>query len=87
MALIEQIEKQLNILPPEKQNEVLDFILFLQQRAPSAPSPMVAEEERSQRIRAALQTLAELKTFASISDPVAWQKEIRQDRPLPGRSS
>jgi Protein of unknown function (DUF2281) len=31
MTLLEQIEKQLNTLPPEKQREVLDFIAFLQQ--------------------------------------------------------
>ncbi len=31
MTLSEQIEKQLNTLPPEKQREVLDFIAFLQQ--------------------------------------------------------
>jgi Protein of unknown function (DUF2281) len=33
MTLLEQIEKQLSDLPPEKQQEVLDFIAFLQQRA------------------------------------------------------
>ena len=33
MTLLEQIEKQLSALPPEKQSEVLDFIAFLQQRA------------------------------------------------------
>jgi hypothetical protein len=32
MILLEQIEKQLGQLPLERQNEVLDFILFLQQR-------------------------------------------------------
>ncbi|MEW6285040.1 MAG: DUF2281 domain-containing protein [Chloroflexota bacterium] len=32
MTLLEQIEKQLSSLPPEKQSEVLDFIAFLQQR-------------------------------------------------------
>jgi hypothetical protein len=32
MTLTEQIQKQLNALPPEKQGEVLDFVLFLQQR-------------------------------------------------------
>jgi hypothetical protein len=32
MTLLEQIEKQLSALPPEKQIEVLDFIVFLQQR-------------------------------------------------------
>lgn len=32
MTLVEQIQKQLKTLPPEKQGEVLDFIAFLQQR-------------------------------------------------------
>lgn len=36
MTLIEQIEKQLSALPPEKQNEALDFIAFLQQRMNAA---------------------------------------------------
>ncbi|HEY9152493.1 MAG TPA: DUF2281 domain-containing protein [Anaerolineales bacterium] len=33
MTLLEQIEKQLSKLPPERQTEVLDFIAFLQERA------------------------------------------------------
>jgi Protein of unknown function (DUF2281) len=32
MTLLEQIEKQLSALPPEKQSEVLDYIASLQQR-------------------------------------------------------
>ena len=32
-----------------------------------------------------LKKLAELGTFSEIEDPVAWQREIRKDRPLPGR--
>ena len=83
MALFDQIEKQLTQLPPEKQNEVLDFILFLRQRLQSAPA--MTDAERGQRIKAAFQTLAKLNTFGDIEDPVAWQKQIRQDRPLPGR--
>lgn len=35
MTLQEQIQKQIAKLPPEKQNEVLDFISFLQQRSPT----------------------------------------------------
>jgi hypothetical protein len=34
---------------------------------------------------AALRKLRKLGTFKEISDPVAWQREIRKDRPLPGR--
>jgi hypothetical protein len=34
---------------------------------------------------AALRKLRELGTFKDIIDPVAWQREIRKDRALPGR--
>ena len=34
---------------------------------------------------AALRQLRKLGTFKEITDPVAWQREIRKDRPLPGR--
>ena len=34
---------------------------------------------------AALRQLREMGTFKKIADPVAWQREIRKDRPLPGR--
>ncbi len=86
MTLMEQIEKQLSVLPPEKQSEVLDFITFLQERARSA-QPASSEAERGKRIKAALQTLADLNTFADITDPVEWQRQIRKDRPLPGREA
>jgi hypothetical protein len=44
-------------------------------------------EDRSRRAIAALERLAARGTFAEIEDPVAWQREVRQDRPLPGRES
>ena len=31
------------------------------------------------------QELADMGAFSEIDDPVAWQREIRKDRPLPGR--
>jgi len=33
----------------------------------------------------ALKELRKLGMFKKITDPVAWQREIRKDRPLPGR--
>jgi hypothetical protein len=33
----------------------------------------------------ALEQLAHLNAFAEIDDPVEWQRELRRDRPLPGR--
>ena len=41
-----------------------------------------AEAEREQRIRAALQQLADLNAFADIADPGKWQRRIRKDRHL-----
>ncbi len=35
--------------------------------------------------KAAFEKLRELNPFRAIEDPVAWQREIRKDRPLPGR--
>jgi hypothetical protein len=40
---------------------------------------------RGQQMAEILNALAALNPFADIKDPVAWQREIRKDRPLPGR--
>ncbi len=47
----------------------------------------VQESDRpsSETAMAALKRLRERGTFREIADPVAWQREIRRDRPLPGR--
>lgn len=42
-------------------------------------------EDRGARMAEALSKLAESGAFDEIDDPEAWQREIRQDRPLPGR--
>ena len=43
------------------------------------------EKERRAAIEKALLALQQSGAFAHIDDPVAWQREIRKDRPLPGR--
>jgi hypothetical protein len=75
MTLIEQIMEQVETLSPAQKAEVLDFINFLLHK----------EEERKKRLKESLETLAEMETFADIEDPVEWQRQIRKDRPLPGR--
>lgn len=84
MTLLEEIQQRLHELPLEKQSEVLDFIAFLQQRT-QLVIPSSAKPEKTGRIKSALQKLAELKLFKDIVDPVEWQRQIRKDRPLPGR--
>jgi hypothetical protein len=43
------------------------------------------KEQRGQQMADALSKLAESGAFNKIEKPSAWQREIRQDRPLPGR--
>ncbi len=62
-------------IDPERRIEVKVVISDEQ-----APSPV-----NSNNAVAALRELAESGAFAGIEDPVAWQREIRKDRPLPGR--
>jgi len=83
MTLMEQVEQQLSTLPPEKQNEVLDFIAFLRARS-QISTTAVSDKERGKRIKASFQRLAKMKTFSEIADPVQWQRETRRERSLPG---
>ena len=43
--------------------------------------------ERGRRMVEILEKLAAMNAFSEISDPVEWQREIRKDRPLPGRET
>ncbi len=84
MNIAEQIQRDVRRLPFGKQSEVLDFVAFLLQRRQSVGAS-IPDAKRAQRIRESLKSLARMKTFADIDNPVEWQKSIRQDRPLPGR--
>ena len=86
MSLAEFISEHVSSLPPERQKEVLDFVMFLEQRheATVAGAGGDAEAQR-RRVTAALDALRRTGAFAHIADPVAWQRGIRKDRPLPAR--
>jgi len=45
----------------------------------------IDKAERGRRMADALRKLAAIDAFAEIEDPAAWEREIRRDRPLPGR--
>ncbi|MEK6301369.1 MAG: hypothetical protein AABO41_11650 [Acidobacteriota bacterium] len=48
--------------------------------------PVAADDTRGSRMAEALERLAASGGVASITDPLQWQREERQDRDLPGRS-
>jgi hypothetical protein len=51
-------------------------------------TPALAKKEGSgQRMATALEKVAALAALDGIADPAAWERETRQDRPLPGRES
>jgi hypothetical protein len=82
MNIPEQIHRNIQDLPLDKQKEVLDFVLLLRDRAENVPEP---REKRQEILRDSLENLARMKTFAGIEDPVEWQRDLRRDRSLPGR--
>lgn len=45
------------------------------------------DASRGQRMAAALEKLAAALSLEGISDPAAWEREIRQDRVLPDREA
>jgi hypothetical protein len=47
--------------------------------------PSTEAQARGHAMAAILEKLAERHTFSAITDPVRWQRELRQDRVLPGR--
>ena len=44
-----------------------------------------AWQQRNRKALAALRRAGDLGAFDDVADPVAWQREIRRDRPLVGR--
>ena len=51
----------------------------------TVPEPAIEEEQGGRSLWEALETLRASNPFREIDDAVAWQREIRRDRPLPGR--
>ena len=51
----------------------------------SIPEVKGADDDEITPVSQYFQALADMGTFDEIEDPVAWQREIRKDRPLPGR--
>jgi hypothetical protein len=47
--------------------------------------PPAEVHARGHAMAAILEQLAERRTFSAITDPVRWQRDLRQDRVLPGR--
>jgi hypothetical protein len=69
--------------PPTRQGDTEVQITLLR----PDPEPEEVTRARRQAAVAALAELAAAGGIASIPDPAAWEREIRQDPPLPGREA
>ena len=68
--------------PPALNGGTTDVLVTL---LPGVPETAEERRERGERMKAALERIASCGGIQSIPDPAAWQKEMREDRPLPGR--
>ena len=86
MTTLEQLTQTVQRLPDQVQREVLHYALYLADRAAGETTPPPeAAFVRSRALGEALEAAAQLNPFAEVADPVAWQRESREDRALPGR--
>lgn len=69
MALIDEINKKISKLPPDKRSTILDFISSIEQRQQVlAKTKPIAE--RTKRMKKTMKNLANMRFFADIADPV-----------------
>ncbi len=67
-------------LKPDNGNEMLVLVTILKNE-PCVPQ----QQARGLRMAKALEKLAAIHPVATIQEPKAWEREMRQDLPLPGR--
>ncbi|WP_416669428.1 hypothetical protein [Egbenema bharatensis] len=85
-SILQQLQHHAAALPPALQAELLNYAIYLEQKAQANPVPAMDSNQKRERLAAALAQAAALNPYGDVADPVAWQREQRQDRPLPGRN-
>lgn len=80
-TLLHQVQQHAAALPLQLQAELLNYAIYLESKT-SGQRESISVQERQERLAAALTQAMALNPFADIVDPVAWQREQRQDRPF-----
>ena len=81
MKLDQTIQQHLEKLPLPLQGEVLDYVLYLEQKARKQSA---TDSGRRASLASALERIVAMNPFAE-TDPAQWVREQRHDRILPGR--
>ena len=85
-SILQQLQNHAAALPPALQEELLNYAIYLEQKAQVNLIPATARKQKREYLAEALAQAAALNPYGDIANPVAWQREQRQDRPLPGRN-
>ena len=72
-------------VPAELRHGKIEVTATLRAARGTSPALPRATPEMLRRRKEAFAKLRQLNPFREVQDPVAWQREIREDRPLPGR--
>ncbi|MHB1592468.1 MAG: DUF2281 domain-containing protein [Sulfuricella sp.] len=81
MKLEQTIQQHVEKLPLPLQGEVLDYVLYLEQKARQNSTD---DQQRRMKLSSSLERLVALNPFAKTNLRV-WEREQREDRVLPGR--
>lgn len=85
--ITQEILENIDSLPPEMQSEALDFVRFLKAKKTSSKLKTQNSKQNGSKLAQLMEEASNKGLFEHIQDPVLWQREIREDRPLPGRES
>ncbi|MDP2829438.1 MAG: DUF2281 domain-containing protein [Sulfuricellaceae bacterium] len=81
MKLEHTIQQHVEKLPLPLQGEVLDYVLYLEQKNRRHSTD---DQQRRVKLSSTLERLVALNPFAK-TNPALWEREQREDRALPGR--
>jgi len=81
MKLEQTIQQHVEKLPLPLQGEVLDYVLYLEQKSRQYSTD---DQQRRIKLASSLEQLIALNPFAT-TNPCVWEREQREDRTLPGR--
>jgi hypothetical protein len=82
-TILQQVQQHASGLPLTYQAELLHYTLYLERKAQGSSN--VSRPINREQLAQALEQAVALNPYGDIADPVSWQQEQRQDRPLPGR--
>lgn len=82
----EILSREIQSLSPQQAREILHYVGYIKSLSDNEQQQATDSlQNRRHAILSGFRKLRELGAFEGIDDPMQWQRDIREDRPLPGR--